>query len=358
MKSDTMKRIVYIFALLLVSLSAVAQKHNYVVGFYNVENLFDIYDDPIKNDNDFLPDGSYKWTQAKYDKKINNIARVIKAMRDDNGVFHTILGLSEVENRLVVEDLVSAADIAEANYQIVHYDSPDRRGIDVALIYRPDQFTYLDSESIPFSFEGTEVPITLSKAEQEAFRTRDILMVHGTIEGEQFAFYVAHLPSRVGGKGGDLRSLGAEIIYRHSQMMQQKYPGIKIVVMGDMNDNPTDESIALWLHGKGDIRDVKQGDFFSPFTRMLADGYGSLAYQGIWNIYDIILANYNLAAAPDGGLHIRKIHRKGYYGRVFRKPFMTQQSGQYKGTPFRTFSSGAFIGGYSDHYPTYIVIGK
>lgn len=353
-----MKRILYIALLFLLGTTAFAQKQNYVIGFYNLENLFDIYDDPAKNDEEFLPDGRNKWTQAKYEKKLYNMAHVIRAMKEDNGTFHTILGVSEIENRLVLEDLVSQEEIAAANYQIVHHDGPDRRGVDVGLLYRPDQFTYLDSESIPFSFEDTEVEITLSEEEQQNFRTRDILMVRGQIAGEDFAFYVAHLPSRIGGKGGDLRPLGAEIIYRHASRLSEEYPGIKIVVMGDMNDNPTDESMTVWMHGKDEIDEVEPGDFFSPFTRMLADGYGSLAYRGTWNIYDLILVNHELAAAPDGGLKICKLHRKGYYGRIFKKPFMTQQSGQYKGTPFRTFSSGAFIGGYSDHYPTYIVIGK
>lgn len=344
--------------MLLLSVSSYAQKHRYVVGFYNLENLFDVYDDPAKNDEEFLPEGANKWTQAKYEKKLSNMARVIAAMKEETGVFHTILGVSEIENRLVLEDLVSQPAVAAANYQIVHYDGPDRRGVDVGLLYRPDQFTYLDSESIPFSFEGTQVPITLSKEEQDYFRTRDILMVHGQIEGEDIAVYVTHLPSRIGGKGGDLRPLGAEIIYKHSLTLKQKYPDIKIVVMGDMNDNPTDESMTVWLHAKEKISDTQPSDFFSPFTKMLADGYGSLAYRGEWNIYDIILADYNLARAPKGGLKICKVHKKGYYGRVFHKPFMTQQSGQYKDTPFRTFSNGAFVGGYSDHYPTYIVIGK
>lgn len=353
-----MKKIVILVAMLLICLAADAQKKNYVVGFYNVENLFDIYDDPGKNDNEFLPDGSYKWTKARYQKKIHNIAQVIKAMAKDNGRYHTILGISEIENRLVLEDLVVDPQIADAGFEIVHYDSPDRRGVDVAMLYRPDQFTYLDSESIPFSFEETKVHITLNQEEQDYFRTRDILMVHGQIDGEDVAVYVTHLPSRIGGKGSDLRSLGAEIIYNHSRMMEQKYPGIKIIVMGDMNDNPTDESQTVWLHGRETIEEMTPEDFFSPFTLMLEDGYGSLAYRGEWNIYDIIQVNYNLAKAPNGGLQIRKIVKNKYYGRVFKKPFMTQQSGQYKGTPFRTFSSGTFIGGYSDHYPTYIVISK
>lgn len=359
-----MKRILYIvaFATLLFCLcqplQAQQKKKSYVIGFYNLENLFDIYNDPAKNDEEFLPEGKNKWTQAKYEKKVHNMAQVIRAMKDDNGQYHTILGISEIENRLVIEDLVSDPQIADANYQIVHYDGPDRRGVDVALLYDPSKFKYLDSQSIPFTFEGTKIPMTMTQAEKDAFRTRDILMVHGTIEGEHFAFYVCHLPSRLGGKSGDLRSRGAEIIYEHARQMERKYPGLKVAVMGDMNDNPTDDSQAKWLHGTELSERMLRSDFFNPFLAMLRDGYGSLAYQGEWNIYDIIQTNYNLAMAPHGGLKIQPIVKNKYYARIFQKPFMTQQTGQYKGQPFRTFSNGAFIGGYSDHYPTYIVISK
>lgn len=356
-----MKRSFIVAALLLLmSLSASAQKtqQNYVIGFYNLENLFDIYDDPVKNDSEFLPEGKNKWTQAKYEKKLHNMAKVIRSMADNNKRWHTILGISEIENRLVIEDLVSQPEIADANYQIVHYDSPDRRGVDVALLYKPDQFTYLDSESIPFDFNSD---IDFSDTDTSYFKTRDILMVHGLIAGEHFAFYVAHLPSRIGGKGGNLRSRGAEIIYNHSRRMEAKYPGIKIVAMGDMNDNPTDDSMAKYLHGQERLENVTPTEFYSPYISMLKAGYGSLCYQGVWSIYDLELVNYNLAHAPDGGLKIQPVtknHGKEYYGVVFKRPWMTTQKGQYKGYPFRTFSNGAFVGGYSDHYPTYIVIGK
>ena len=293
-----MKRIIYtILALLLISVSAYAGgPKRYVLGFYNVENLFDTYHDDGKNDYEFLPDGKNKWTEPKYEKKLHNIATVIKAMADENKAFHTVLGLSEIENRHVLEDLVSQPEIEAANYQIVHYD------------------------------------------------------------GEMFAFFVAHLPSRIGGKGQDLRSRGAEIIYEHSLELMKQYPGIKIMVMGDMNDNPTDESMVTYMHGKETIAEVGEQDFFSPFLSMLKAGYGSLAYRGTWNIYDIILVNQAMANAPKGTLKIQPIVKKKYYGRIFSQPFMTQQEGQYKGTPFRTFSSGTFIGGYSDHYPTYIIV--
>ena len=330
----------------------------FVVGFYNLENLFDIYDDPAKHDEEFLPDGKNQWTEVKYQKKLHNIATVIQSMAKTNGRFHTLLGVSEIENRLVIEDLVSQPEIAAANYQIVHYDAPDARGVDVALLYRPDNFKFIDSESIPFDFHSGTIEFAMEGEDRASFKTRDILMVHGLLDGEEFAVYVAHLPSRIGGKGWDLRSRGAEIIYGHAQKMMEKYPGIKVVVMGDMNDNPYDRSMVEFLHSKENPQDVGQDDFFSPFWSMLKAGYGSLAYQGVWNIYDIILVNEALLNSPDGGVKIRPVGKKGFYGVVYKKPFMITQSGQYKGTPFRTFSNGSFIGGYSDHLPTYIVLEK
>ncbi len=332
---------------------------SYVIGFYNLENLFDTYHDEGKNDYEYLPDGANQWTEAKYEKKQQNMARVIAEMKADNGIWHTVLGVSEIENRHVLEDLVAQPAIAEANYQIVHYDGPDNRGVDVALLYRPDQFKVITSESIPFNFAPSSIDFSSwTQEEMDAFRTRDILMVRGTIDGEMFAFFVCHLPSRVGGKGADLRPRGAEIAYKRAVELMQEFPGIKIVVMGDMNDNPSDPSMTDFMHGREDIADATGFEFFSPFLSMLKAGYSSLYYQGAGNIYDIILVNSALANAPRGTFQIQPIVNGKYYGRVFNKPFMTNQSGQYKGTPFRTFSNGAFVGGYSDHYPTYIVIKK
>ncbi len=357
-----MKKFTLFLVVLLVSVSAAIARDGrpktFVVGFYNLENLFDIYDDPVKNDEEFLPDGANKWTEEKYLKKLHNMATVIRSMAETNGRFHSVLGVSEIENRLVLEDLVSQPEIADANYQIVHYDSPDVRGVDVGLLYRPDHFTLIDSESVPFDFNSETIGFAMSAEDREGFKTRDILMAHGLLDGEEFAFYVAHLPSRIGGKGWDLRSRGAEIIYGHARKMAEKHPGIKIVVMGDMNDNPTDVSMTEYMHGKEKPEQVGKDDYFSPFISMLKAGYGSLGYQGTWNIYDVILVNETLLNAPDGGMKIRPVGKKGFYGVIYKKPFMISQRGQYKGYPFRTFSYGAFIGGYSDHLPTYIVLEK
>lgn len=351
-----MKRVVYfvlIFLLIIPLMSCAQGKRSYVIGFYNLENLFDTYHDEGKNDYEYLPDGANQWTEAKYAKKLHNMASVIRAMKDENKVWHALLGVSEIENRHVLEDLVSQPEIAEANYQIVHYDGPDRRGVDVALLYRPNQFKVLESKSIPFDFNSS-IEFSLNEEEKAYFRTRDILMVRGMLGNEMFAVFVAHLPSRIGGKGFDLRSRGGEIMYQESMKLMEAYPDIKIVAMGDMNDNPTDPSMAVYMHGKENLDEVGQEDFFSPFVSMLKSGYGSLAYQGEWNIYDIIVVNANLCRGE--GLKIRPIVKKKFYGRIFNPPFMTQQEGPYAGTPFRTFSGGAFIGGYSDHYPTYIVV--
>ena len=359
-----MKKILVVFAALLLLCAGLdAQnkgKKNYVIGFYNLENLFDTYNDPVKNDEEFLPDGKNKWTEAKYQKKLQNMAKVIRSMKEENGAWHALLGVSEIENRLVLEDLVMEPQIAEANYQIIHYDGPDRRGVDVALLYKPEVFKYIESESIPFTFEGSSIDFIMTKEQQDYFKTRDILMVHGTIDGEHFAVYVAHLPSRAGGKkgGNQLRDRGGEIMYDHAMMMQKKYPGIKIVCMGDMNDNPTDPSMAQYLHGLENKEAVTDEYFYSPFISMLKAGFGSLAYQGVWSIYDLLLVNNALANPQPGTFGLRQLHKKGYYGRIYNPSFLTNQQGQYKGTPFRTFSNGSFIGGYSDHYPTYIVITK
>lgn len=337
------------------SSAAQAPQQRYVIGFYNLENLFDTYHDEGKNDYEYLPDGANQWTEAKYAKKLKNMASVIKAMHDENGAWHTILGVSEIENRHVLEDLVAEPDIAEANYQIIHYDGPDSRGVDVALFYRPELFTVLESRSIPFDF-NSDLDFGMTQEEKDAFHTRDILMVRGMLGGEMFAFFVAHLPSRLGDKSTALRSRGGQIMYQVSRELMQKYPGIKIAAMGDMNDNPTDDSMAVYMHGKEKIDEVGPEDFFSPFLSMLKAGYSSLYYRGGGNIYDIIVVNSALAKAPQGGLKIQPIVNQRYYGRVFSQPFMTQQDGQYAGQPFRTFSNGAFVGGYSDHYPTYIIV--
>ena len=192
---------------------AAALEQELVVGFYNVENLFDTRDDPGKDDAAFLPDGDYAWTPDKYAKKLANVAHVIASMARENGRFHAVLGLAEVENAAVLKELIAQEEIAGAGYRYIHYESPDDRGIDVALLYRPALVKILESK-----------PLKLDRR-----RTRSTLMVRAEIAGEPFAFYVAHLPSRQNDENEALRRRGAEIIYEHAMGLQKKHPGIKIV---------------------------------------------------------------------------------------------------------------------------------
>ena len=330
----------------------------YVVGFYNVENLFDTVHDRGKNDQSFLPDGENNWTPDKYEKKQANIASVIQAMQKQNGRWHALLGLAEVENARVLQDLVARPEIAEADYHFVHVESPDVRGIDCALLYRPSQFKVIETRTLPFDFK-TDSGIVFEKTPQEQaeFRTRDVLCVRGELGGEPFAVYVCHFPSRSGNKGSDLRCRAAEIVYTDIRAQEAKHPGLKVVVMGDMNDNPEDACIADYLHGRETIAEMQPGDLFSPFLRMHKDGFGSEEYHGEWNIFDIILVSGSLAAPADGTLGIVKTDTF-HYGAVFNPPFLTQQEGRFAGTPLRTFSGGQFMNGYSDHYPTFIILNK
>ena len=331
---------------------------SYVIGFYNLENLFDAVDDPRINDAQFLPDGENKWTEDKYQKKLHNMAAAIKAMADYNGQYHAILGVAEVENEGALNDLLAQPELKDSGYKGILEEGGDGRGIDVGLIYRPDVFQVQQVKSIPYNFRDSRIDFYMTREEQRAFSTRDVLMVRGLLLGEPFAVYVAHLPSRVNDKPADLRNRGAEIIYNDAMDLQKKYPGIKIVVMGDMNDDPTDESMTDFLMGRESIEGLKDTDFFNPFLSMLKAGYGSMEYRGQWQIFDQILVNSALANAPQGGFKIQKIEAGKYYGKVFNADFLTQQDGRYAGTPYRTFSNGEFINGYSDHYPTFIVVSR
>ncbi len=331
----------------------------YVVGFYNVENLFDTVHDRGKNDQAFTPQGENAWTQDKYEKKLSNIASVIRAMSEKNGRWHTLLGLAEVENDAVLKDLVARGEIAEAGYRFVHEEGPDVRGIDCALLYRPSQFKVVEVRSLPYDF-NTKSGIVFEKTpqEQREFKTRDVLCVRGELAGEPLAIYVCHWPSRSGDKGEDLRCRAAEIVHDDILALEKRHPGINVIVMGDMNDNPEDLCMSGFLHGRETIGEMQKGDLFSPFLRMHKDGFGSQEYHGEWNIFDCIFVNGALTdTEAQGSLHILRSD-PFHYGYVFNPPFLTQQDGRYAGTPFRTFSGGQFIEGYSDHYPTYIIISQ
>lgn len=328
---------------------AFSQNKTYTVMFYNVENLFDTIKSPNTYDEEFTPSGSNAWTGTKYRHKLKNLEQVFYTLAGENKSYPTLIGLSEIENRSVLEDLVSMPKLKRAGYGIAHFDSPDARGVDVALLYRPDQFQYISSEAVPVRL-----------ADNPKWKTRDILLVYGTIEAEPFFVFINHWPSRRGGQQASehLRMLAARVLRHKVDSIHQMLPQAKIIIMGDLNDDPTDKSVAQVLGAKPDLRKLSGTDLYNPYFEMFKKGFGTLAYQDSWNLFDNIIVNKNLAQPEAGTLGLFKSSSNTYYGQIMDRPFLRQQEGQYKNYPFRTFVSGTFRGGYSDHFPVYIYLSK
>lgn len=348
MNKKTFTTITVAVVLVVAAFMASAQKP-YTVVFYNLENLFDTINDPDVLDEEFLPDGAKAWNTAKYTKKLQNIEQVFWDISSKNRDFPTVIGVAEVENRNVLEDIVMQGKMMHGNYRICHYDSPDARGVDVAFLYRPDNF----------ELEGSR-PMPVRIPDQPNFRTRDVLMMWGKIDGEDFCFMVAHWPSRLGGAAASepKRMIAAQVMRDAADSILQANPSCKIVMMGDFNDDPTDRSVVETLGCKSKIKDLKAGDLFNPYIAMLKAGYGTLAYNDAWNIFDNIVVSENLAVGSTGDLKLLRAGKSKFYGNIFNAPYLFQQSGQYKGYPLRTFVGNDFQGGYSDHLPVYILIGK
>jgi len=315
------------------------------IGFYNVENLFDTEDDPDIWDEEFTPDGKKAWTEDKYKEKITNMAYVISQMGKDltpNGV--SILGLSEIENRKVVEDLLQDPQIKDRGYEIVHYDSPDFRGIDVGLIYNPDHYKVTKS---------TPINVDISVGDRKR-TTRDILHVEGMFDGEPLHILVNHWPSRRGGekKSAWKRNKAAKVCRAVIDSLETVQPGAKVIVMGDLNDDPTSASVRAHLRAVGKKSDLRKNRYlFNPYEDIYRRGLGSNAYRDAWSLFDQVIMTESLINEDQEGYYFHK-------GQVFNKKFLIQRSGQYKGYPMRTFSFDKYQGGYSDHFPSFIYLIK
>lgn len=321
----------------------------YKVMFYNLENFFDTINDPEVRDDEFTPEGPKQWNSAKYNKKLANIERVLFDLAAFDRNYPAVIGVSEVETRSVLEDIVATPKLAPADYRIVHYDSPEARGVDVAFLYRPDVFHLEGSYPVK-----TEIPGLPN------FKTRDILTMWGKIENEPFFFMVAHWPSRLGGKDASefKRIAVGEQMRRIADSVLKIDPATKVVAMGDFNDDPTDRSIAEGLGAKAKMKELEPGDFYNPFAAVFRAGLGTLAYGDAWNLFDNIVVTENLATGSEGALKLQRSEGSKFYGNIFKRHYMVQKEGSFKGYPLRTFVGNNFQGGYSDHFPVFIYFAK
>ena len=338
-----------VIGVLLAFLPASAQKKYsvYGVGFYNQENLFDTCHDEGKRDYDFLPTGSYKWNAMKYNHKLNNMSRALADMGTDvlPNIGCAIIGLAEVENSKALDDLIAQPALSARNYQYVHIEGPDRRGIDCALLYNPSLFSVKNTRLVPY----------VQKLKKDsAFYTRGFLTVSGTLADENVAVIVCHLPSRF--SEAFYRELGAEQVKAIKDSLLNDDPNCKVFVMGDMNDDPIDKSMAGILKGKANIKDVNEGDMYNPWYNILVkEGVGTLLYQGSWNLFDQILVTPNLLNKDD-----KKDFSslKFWKNQIFKRDYLFQTEGKYKGSPKRTTAGGVWLDGYSDHLPVVIYLVK
>jgi len=348
---DSMKR--YLFAFLFVlSFSSIAQKQNYkvaIIGFYNLENFYDTLDDPKIDDEEFLPTGARNYNANIYLNKVGKLASVIQRMGTDDEKIPcpdgaAILGVAEVENINVLQDLVNHPSLKSRNYQIVHYDSKDRRGIDVGLLYNPKYFEVIDSRALY---------VSLPSGSKDAYYTRDVLWVKGKFDGEIINVYVNHWPSRVGGeeRSAPGRAAAAAVCKKHIDSLMLAEGESKYIVMGDLNDDPISPSLTKVLQTKNSIEGTKPGQLYNPWVEMYKSGYGTLAYQDAWGLFDQIVLSFKWLNKQQEGFFYRKQF-------IFNREFLTENIGKYKGYPMRTWDGLTYRGGYSDHFPTYVLLLK
>jgi endonuclease/exonuclease/phosphatase family metal-dependent hydrolase len=310
------------------------------IAFYNVENLFDIYNDSLTNDDEFTPEGERNWNNKRFYHKLNNIYRVIIGMGEWNPP--VIVGLSEVENRFVLNKLVYQTPLKTFDYKIIHEESPDRRGIDVALIYRSSQFVPIEHHTV-----GIRFPF------DTASRTRDILYVKGVLsEKDTVHVFVNHWPSRYGGYlvTKPKREFVASVLRKEIDSLYLVDYDPNIIIMGDFNDEPWDESVMNELNAKMDTLKLQSNDLFNLMSRYQKDWDGGTnKYQEDWGIIDQFIVSANLIS---GKQNLQILNKSAI---VYSPEFLLEEDFKYLGKkPFRTYVGFSYNRGYSDHLPIYI----
>jgi len=314
-------------------------KNEMRIMFYNVENLFDTINDPHKNDEDFLPSGNNHWNSWRYSEKLKNIYKVATAV----GGWEPpdVMGVCEIENRLVLEQLIKWTPLRNFNYEIVHHESPDNRGIDVGLIYRRDKFSPLEHEALKVSFE-----------DNPDFKTRDILYVKALVMNKDtLHLFVNHWPSRLGGamESEEKRILAASVARKKIDAVLKLNPSANILLMGDFNDYPNDRSLNETLRAVGKTIEAKNGRLFNLMFEIAEKHDGSHKYQGHWGALDQVIVS-SLMLQEGHSLRV-----ENNSATIFKNPFLLKEDERWMGTkPSRTYEGFKYTGGFSDHLPVFV----
>ena len=313
---------------------------NSTIAFYNVENLFDTVDDPQNDgDNEFLPTAPKAWTMDRYEHKLNNIGLVMKGMG-----YPIIMGVSEVENKKVLEDLAKIESLKDYSYQVVHEESPDHRGIDVALLYQPEFFQVLETATYEVTIDDPQI---------QNYTTREILMVKGMVGNETLYVFVNHWPSRSGGeaKSEFRRITVAEVLKEKIEELQTMDSAAQVIIMGDFNDEPTNKSVQQVLGAKISKETTTTPNvLYNCTTSLTAQGAGSYNYQGNWQMIDQIITTGNLSST-DNAIQVTNFQ-------VYKDDMLLFTHPDYGPTPDRTYGGDNYYGGFSDHLAIYVELVK
>lgn len=345
----TYKFSLFLVVALLFSFVSHAQEERrfkiHTIAFYNLENLFDTLNDPLKYDEASPMMEISNNRSGVYKKKVRNMARVIADIgREQTNNSPAIIGVCEIENRKVLEDVVNDPLLLSKDYGIVHIEGPDRRSIDVALLYQKEVFQVISSKSY-------ELKIYDALPRKRIF-TRDQLLVTGKLEGDLIHIIVNHWPSRSGGeaKSRSKRVAAAKLTKRIVDSMQSIDPYAKIFIMGDFNDDPTNKSIKDILKAKSNRKKIPLKGIYNPYEQMFTKkGYGTTAYRDTWSLFDQIMVTKPLLENDYASF--------GYYkSGIYNKAYVTNKRGRYEGYPFRSFTDSGFTDGFSDHFPVYVYV--
>lgn len=343
-----MKKSLLPLAFLFISCLSIAQKSNYkvsLIGFYNLENLYDTVNNSNVDDEEFLPASDRHYNTDIYLDKLGRLSDVVSQMGTDitpDGL--AMLGVAEIENDTVLTDLANTPKLKNRKWKFIHYNSPDRRGVDVALFYNPKYFKPLYSAPLFVQLPG---------GSKDSYFTRDVLYVKGVMDGDTIHVFVNHWPSRSGGEERSIpaRAAAAGTARKCIDSIMKINAESKVILMGDLNDDPVSPSLTKVIGAKGKMEEVKQSEMFNPWMDMYKKGLGTSPYQDAWGLFDQVLCSHAWLNKEQAGYHF-------YKQVLFNKEFMVQKTGKYRGYSKRTWDGITYNYGYSDHFPVYLMMVK